>query len=103
VVRISFSFVDPTAVALLSIIPQRSSPAYRTINELLDAVRRNLGECRRLWWSYQQNNPHLRAEGACCLNNTRYAGKLVTDAAYDPGTGSTRLSFADGSTMILPM
>jgi hypothetical protein len=95
--------VHPTAVALLSIIPKRSGPAYRTINELLDAVRRNLDECRRLWWSYQQNNPLLRAEGACCLNNTRYAGKLVTDAAYDPGTGSTRLSFADATTMILAM
>jgi hypothetical protein len=103
VVRISFSFVNPTAVALLSVIPRRNSPGFRTINELAEAVRRNLRECRSLWWTYQQNNPLLRAEGACCLNNTRYAGKIVADALYDPGTMSTQLTFSDGTIITLPM
>jgi hypothetical protein len=103
VVRISFSFVDPTALALLSIIPQQNNPGHRTTNDLVDAVRRNLGECRRLWWTYQQTNPLLHAEGACSLNNTRYGSKTVTTATYDPGTNSTRLRFSDGMTMMLPM
>src|SRR5690242_7073249 len=103
VVRISFSFADPTAVGLLSVIPQQSSPGLRNVNNLVDAVRRNLSECRRLWWLYQQNNPQLRTEGARCLNNMRYGGKTVVDATYDPGIRTTRLQFAGGTTMILPM
>lgn len=103
VVRISFSFADPTAVGLLSVIPQQNSPGSRTINDLVNAVLRNLSECRRLWWLYQQNNPLLHTEGACCLNNTRYGGKAIIDATYDPGTRSTRVRFSDGVTMILPM
>jgi hypothetical protein len=83
--------------------PQRNSPGPRTVNDLVDAVRRNLSECRRLWWLYQQNNPQLHTEGACCLNNTRYGGKIVIDATYDPGIRSTQLQFSDGTTMILPM
>jgi hypothetical protein len=84
-VRISFSFADPTAIGLLSVIPQQNNPGPRTVNDLVNAVRRNLSECRRLWWLYQQNNPLLHTEGACCLNNSRSGGKTVIDATYDPG------------------
>src|ERR1051325_2846031 len=67
-VRIAFSFRDDR-VALMSIVPPRNSPTMGVINDLADAVRRNLSECRRLWWTYQQNNPLSQTEGPCCLNN----------------------------------
>jgi hypothetical protein len=100
-VRISFSFIDPTFVDLLSVIPAKSSPRLRVVNELAAAVLRNLKECRRLWWNYRQNNPSVQPEGACCLNSTRYGNKTIVDAAYNPGTGQTRLRFSDGMTLLL--
>ena len=103
VVRIWFSFTDSTAVGLLSVIPSKSSPGHRVINELALAVRRNLQECRRLWWTYRHNNPSAHAEGACCLNNTGYGRRTVRDATYDPRTCRTRLRFTDGQTLLLPM
>jgi hypothetical protein len=101
VVRISFSFADPTAVGLLSVIPSKSSPGSRVINELASAVRRNLQECRRLWWTYRQNNPSARAEGACCLNNTAYGRRTIAKATYDPRTNQTRLLFTDGVVLLV--
>jgi hypothetical protein len=103
VVRISFSFADPTAVGLLSAIPSKSIPGHRVINELINAVQRNLQECRRLWWTYRQNNPSAHTEGACCLNNTGYGSRIVRDATYDSRTCRTRLRFTDGQTLLLPM
>jgi hypothetical protein len=103
VVRISFSFTDQTAVGLLSVIPTKSSPGARVVNNLVSAVQRNLRECRRLWWTYRQNNPLTQAEGACCLNNTAYGKWTVRSATYDPGACQTRLQFTDGQTLLLPM
>jgi hypothetical protein len=97
-VRISFSFLD-ASVDLMSIRPAQNNPGSRIINELADAVRRNLKECRRLWWIYQSNNPASQTQGACCLNNTIYAGSVVIDAMYDPGTSRTRLRFPDGAVV----
>ena len=103
VVRISFSFVDPSFVDVLSILPPQNNPGNRVINQLASAVQQNLKECRRLWWMYQRNNPRIQAEGACCLNNSIYGSKTVRDATYDLGTSSTRLRFSDGMTMILSL
>jgi hypothetical protein len=99
-VRITFSFVDGD-VGLLGIIPPQNSPGARVINDLADTVRRNLPTCRPLWWTYQQNNLAIRAEGACCLNNKIFQGRVVVAAAYDPATSSTRMHFSDGTAMIL--
>lgn len=104
VVRISFSFIDQTGVGLLSVIPTKSAPRQRVINELALAVQRNLRECRRLWWLNRRNNPAAQTEGACCLNNTSYgSGRTIVDAEYNPGTCETRLRFSTGVTLILPM
>jgi hypothetical protein len=97
-VRITFSFAD-ASIGLLSVHTRRQVPTTRAINELATAVQRNLSECRRRWWEFQQNNPALQAEGPCCLNNTVVAGGLVTAATYDPGTCCTRMRFADGTVV----
>jgi hypothetical protein len=102
-VRISFSFTDQAAVGLFSVIRTKSSPGARVVNILVSAVQRNLRECRRLWWTYRQNNPLTQAEGACCLNNTAYGKWTVRGATYDPGAYQTRLQFTDGQTLLLPM
>jgi hypothetical protein len=96
VVRISFSFVDAT-IGLLSINPPRNSPGFRAINDLANAVQQNLPECRRLWWTYQQNNPLIQTEGPCCLNNAVFEGGVVLTATYDHATSSTLVLFSDGS------
>jgi hypothetical protein len=97
-VRISFSFVDP-GVGLMSILPPQNSPGAAVINELAQAVQRNLQECRRLWWTYQQNNPLTQTEGACCLNNQPRAGSVIVDAAYDPTVCRTRIILAGGGVI----
>jgi hypothetical protein len=102
-VRISFSFADPTAIGLLSVIPTKSSPGSRVVNILVSAVQRNLRECVRLWWTYRQHNPLAQAEGACCLNNTAYGKWTVRDSTYDPRNYQTRLRFTDGQTLLVPM
>jgi hypothetical protein len=103
VVRISFSFADATGVGLLDVMPPNNSPGPAAINALASAVQQNLHECRRLWWTYQQNNPLIKTEGACCLNNSRYGRWTVRNATYDPRTRETLLTFTTGQTLILPM
>jgi hypothetical protein len=103
VVRIPFSFTDPTALGLLSVIPSKSRPGQRVISELESAVRRNLHECRRLWWTYQKGNPLIQTQGACCLNNSAYGSRTVRDATYYPGTDETLLRFTGGQTLRLRM
>jgi hypothetical protein len=98
VVRISFSFLDP-GVALMSIIPPQNSPGAGIVNELAQALLRNLSECRRLWWIYQQNNPLTQTEGPCCLNNQQRSGGVIVGAIYDPGACQTRIIFADGGVI----
>lgn len=95
IIRITFSFLD-SSVLLMSIIPPQNSPGAGVINELAQAVQRNLSECRRYWWTYQQNNPLTQTAGACCLNNQQRSGGVIADAAYDPATCQTRITFADG-------
>jgi hypothetical protein len=68
VVRITFSFVDGD-VGLLGIIPPQNNPGARVINDLADTVRQDLPTCRRLWWTYQQNNP---AAGRGCVLSEQY-------------------------------
>jgi hypothetical protein len=107
--RFQFSFIDSAFVGLLDIIPQQSSPGSKAIHDLEAAVRRNLPECRRLWWNYQRNNPQIQTHGACCLNNVKFGGygsnpiRTIDDAEYDPGTLRTRLRFTDGTTLSLPL
>jgi hypothetical protein len=96
VVRLTFTFVDRT-IGLLSIHPPQNSPGLRVINELASAVLQNLPECRRLWWTYQQNNPLIQAQGALCLNNTTFQGGTIVEASYDPGSCQTRMRFRDGT------
>jgi hypothetical protein len=103
VVRISFSFADPTWVGILDVLPPKNSPGSAAINVLAAAVQKNLPECRRLWWTYQHNNPLIQAEGACCLNNKPYGSRTVRSASYDPRTRQTRLVFTTGQSMILSM
>lgn len=103
VVRIWFSFSYATAIGVHSVIASKNHPGNRAINELVAAVRRNLPECRRLWWTYQQNNPLIQAQGACCLNNSLYRSWTVRDATYDPGTRQTTLRFTNGQTLPVPM
>ena len=94
VVRIAFSFRD-SSIALMSIIPPKTRPSLAIINELGDAVRRNLSDCRRLWWTYQQNNPLTQTEGPCCLNNQQHAGATIVRASYDPAKSETRIELDD--------
>ena len=96
--RLSFSFIEAT-VGVLSIIPPQKKPGLRVINELADAVQINLPECRRLWWTYQHNNPQIQAQGPCCLNNTYFHGGMVVEASYDPGARQTRMRFSDGAVV----
>jgi hypothetical protein len=103
VVRIWFSFSYATAIGLLSVIPSKSSPRPDIINQLVAAVQRHLPECRRLWWDYQQHNPLIQAQGACCLHNSLYRSWTVKDATYDPGTRQTTLRFTNGQTLPVPM
>jgi hypothetical protein len=98
VIRIAFSFLD-RGVGLMSIIPPQNSPGATAINELAQAVQRNLSECRRLWWIYQQNNPLTQTQGPCCLNNQRRSGGLIAGATYDPVARQTRVTFADGGVI----
>lgn len=98
VIRIAFSFRD-AGVALMSIIPAKNRPSAAIVNELAQAVLRNLSECRRLWWGYQQNNPLTQAEGPCCLNNQQHAGAIIVKASYDPRKSETRIEL-DDSTVI---
>jgi hypothetical protein len=103
VVRIWFSFSNAAAIGLLSVIPSKNHPGQNVINELAAAVRRNLPECRRLWWTHQQNNPLIQARGACCLNNSLYRSWTVRDSTYDPGTRLTTLRFTNGQTLPVQM
>jgi hypothetical protein len=98
-VRIFFSFAD-ASVGLLSVHPSPQMPTARVVNHLATAVQRNISECRRKWWEYQQNNPAMQAEGPCCLNNTTVAGETVVAAAYDPGTSRTTIRFLDGTIVV---
>src|SRR5580700_7770348 len=101
--RSSWTVAHATAIGLLSVIPSKNRPRSQLINELAAAVLRNLPECRRLWWIYQQNNPLVQTRGACCLNNSLYRSWIVKDAAYDPGTHQTTLRFTNGQTLPLQM
>jgi hypothetical protein len=98
-VRITFSFAD-ASTSLLSIHSRRQAPTARAVYELEAAVVRNLPECRELWWTYQQKNPIIQAQGPCCLNNTVVAGETVVDATYDPGTRRTTMRFSDGTVVV---
>jgi hypothetical protein len=100
IIRISFSFLDP-GVGLMSIIPPQNRPGAAVINELAQAVQRSLPECRRYWWTYQQNNPLTQTEGACCLNKQQRSGGVIVDASYDPATCQTRIAFADGGVITM--
>jgi hypothetical protein len=95
-VRIGFSFLD-NVVRLMSVLPPQNNPGSRTINELAQAVQRNLEACRLLWWGYQQNTQ--QAAGPCCLNNQIVRGGTVIDAIYDPVTTRVRLRYSDGTTV----
>lgn len=99
-IRIAFSFRDPN-VALMSIIPPRNRPSAAVVNELAQAVQRNLAECRRLWWNDQQNNPLTNAEGPCCLNNQQHAGATITKASYDPAACATRIELDDNTVITM--
>ena len=101
--RISFSYADPIAIGILDVMPPKNNPGLAVINALASAVQQNLHECRRLWWDYQRNNPLIKTEGACCLNNSRYGSWTVRNATYDPRTRETLLAFTTGQTLILPM
>jgi hypothetical protein len=103
VVRISFSFAYSTLVGLIDVMPPQNNPGPAAINALVAAVEQNLHECRRLWWTYQRNNPLIRTEGACCLNNSTYGSWTVRSASYDPVTCETRLVSTTGQVLILPM
>jgi hypothetical protein len=94
-VRITFSFAD-ASIGLLSVHPRGRIPTSHAINELATAVQRNLPECRRRWWAFQQHNPLIQSEGPCCLNNKTVDGARVMTAAYDPGTSRTTIRFYDG-------
>jgi hypothetical protein len=98
VVRIAFSFRDG-ALALMSILPPKNRPTSSVINELAQAVSRNLPECRRLWWSYQQGQGHV--DGPCCLNNQQHTGAIILRATYDPAASATRLELDDGTTVTI--
>ena len=102
IIRVSLSFLDP-GVRLMSIIPPQNRPGAAVINELAQAVQRFLPECRRYWWTYQQNNPLNQAEGACCLNNQQRSGSVIVDATYDPASYQTRIAFADGSVITMTL
>jgi hypothetical protein len=96
IVRIMFSFAD-ASVGVLSIHPRRQKPTAAAVNQLIMAVQRNLPRCRELWWTYQQNNPLIQTEGACCLNHKTVDGARVLTASYDPGTKCTTIRFYDGT------
>jgi hypothetical protein len=81
----------------MNVLPSQNSPGFRVINELAQAVQRNLAACRLLWWGYQQNTQ--QAAGPCCLNNQTIRGGTVTDATYDPATSKVRLRYLDGLTV----
>ena|SRR5438067_10231138 len=98
VVRITFSFLD-AQVGVLSVVPPQNSPGVGVINDLADAVLRNLPECRRLWWDYRRTNPAAQADGPCCLNNQLRSGTIISDATYDPATCRTNMRLADGTTV----
>lgn len=83
----------------MSIIPPQNRPGATVVNELAQAVQRYLPECRRLWWTYQQNNPLTQTEGACCLNNQQRSGSVIVDATYNPATCQTRIVLADGDVI----
>ena len=93
-IRIAFSFRD-SGIALMSIIPSKNRPTAGVINELAHATQRNLPECRRIWWGYQQHNPQAQAEGACCLNNQQHAGATIVSASYYPSTSEVRIVLDD--------
>jgi hypothetical protein len=95
-IRISFSFLD-NVVRLMSVLPSQNNPGFRVINELAQAVQRNLAACRLLWWGYQQHTQ--QPAGPCCLNNQAARGGIITDATYDPVTSRVRLRYADGTTV----
>jgi len=95
-VRIAFSFLDRN-VQVLSILPPRNSPGHHVVNELAQAVQRNLSECRNLWWTYQQNT--LDPAGPCCLNNQVVAGGLLLEVTYDPATSSVRKRYPNGTVV----
>jgi hypothetical protein len=94
-IRITFSFLD-TIIGLLSVHPAQNNPGTAVIHELERAVHRNLSECRRLWWAYQQNTQE--PAGPCCLKNQTVGGSVVLDAVYDPATSRLRLRSSDGFT-----
>jgi hypothetical protein len=100
VIRITFSFRNP-GVALMSIIPPKNRPGSGVINELAQAVQRNLPECRRLWWTYQQSNPFTQAEGPCCLNNQHHAGAKIVSASYDPNKCELRIELDDRTVITM--
>jgi hypothetical protein len=99
IVRITFSFAD-ASVDLLSVHPRRQRPTAAAVNQLILAVEQNLPRCRELWWTYQQNNPLIQAEGACCLNHKTVDGARAITASYDPGTRCTTIRFYDGTTAV---
>lgn len=100
VVRIAFSFRD-AGIALMNVIPPRNRPNSAVINELAQAVLRNLPQCRHLWWTYQQSNSLTQAEGPCCLNNQQHVGAKIVRASYDPTKCETRLELDDNTAVTI--
>jgi hypothetical protein len=96
-VRITFSFLDK-GVSVLSVLPPQNDPGLRVVNELAQAVQRNLPECRNRWWTYQQNT-HDPA-GPCCLNNQSISGGVVLEATYNPTASQLRKRYSDGTVVV---
>ncbi|ACJ00949.1 hypothetical protein [Rhodospirillum centenum] len=110
VARFTFSFADDR-IALWDIVPVRKRPTAAVLESVRTIIAANLKRARDAWWG---NLPRL---GTCLENrwvdlaggdivvlDRRRPGprvKQVVRAVYDPGTGTVRCTFSDGSDRLV--
>lgn len=103
VVRLWFSF-GSKAVGVMSIAPTGNAVRQRQLNQMLDEIMTNLGECRKVWWEGKtttclDNKWLMRtSSGEMDVLDDRRAGAMqVRSATYDVNMMMTAVTFWDGS------
>src|ERR1700689_3978990 len=102
IAKVQFSFLSD-AVSLRSIEPVPHAPTQRAINRLLEEVRGQLKECRRVWWSIHRtaclkNKWVLLSKGGSVVSivNNVPEAKQIIQATYDADIERLSITFSDG-------
>ncbi|MFC7335156.1 hypothetical protein [Rhodocista pekingensis] len=108
--RFTFSFVSDR-IALWDIVPVRKRPTAAVLESVRAIIAANLKRARDAWWgslprlgTCLENRWVDLAGGGIAVLDRRQPGPGVVQvvrAAYDPGTGTVRCTFSDGSDRLV--